>query len=166
MPNAYLLPCACGRTTQVGPRQAGETVDCACGARLDVPTIRGLRELEPVAETAAGKPAWNRGKGLVFIGLLLTVASLSACGYFQLVVKPRDLEFTPTQQQLDSIGPVDAWHYWTIVRRGMPATLTGEASETIEQMRRARIGTRVSLGLALAGLAVAASGRLVRPKEL
>ncbi len=102
----------------------------------------------------------------MFLGLLLTVASLAAGGYFQLVVKPRDLEFTPTQQQLDSIGPVDAWHYWTIVRRGMPLTMTGEASEALARSRQASLGTRVSLGLALAGLVLAASGLLVKPKEI
>ena len=81
-------------------------------------------------------------QGLLFIGLLLAALSLAAGGYFYFVAMPRHQEFAASPQQIDSIGPVDAWQYWTIVRRGIPLTLTLEAADVLERTRKARIGLR------------------------
>src|SRR5678815_2344165 len=49
----YLLPCACGQQISVSAAQAGESLRCSCGAMVEVPTMRGLRELERVETSQA-----------------------------------------------------------------------------------------------------------------
>jgi hypothetical protein len=44
----YLLPCPCGQSVEVEPGQAGQTVVCACGKTLLVPTMLQVKAL-PVA---------------------------------------------------------------------------------------------------------------------
>ena len=76
----YLLPCtACGQKTPVATGQAGQTIHCACGSALDIPSIRALRQLEPVAEAPAA-PLWNKQKGLLFVGSAIALCSVAFCG--------------------------------------------------------------------------------------
>jgi len=75
MAQQYLLPCpACGAKTRVDTRQAGETVACQCGNKLNVPTLRGLRELERSDDAGPSAPAatkWSPLQGILFsLGLL------------------------------------------------------------------------------------------------
>jgi hypothetical protein len=78
----YLLPCSCGQKVRVEPAQAGGQVACACGANLNVPTLRGLKQLEiaPPDEAAVRRSAgrqWGPVRGAMFsIGLLVVVISL------------------------------------------------------------------------------------------
>jgi len=44
----YLLPCKCGKTIEIEPGQAGQTVVCGCGENLLVPTMLQIKAL-PVA---------------------------------------------------------------------------------------------------------------------
>ena len=44
----YLLPCKCGKSVEVEPGQAGQTVVCGCGEKLLVPTMLQIKAL-PVA---------------------------------------------------------------------------------------------------------------------
>lgn len=82
-PQLYLVPCTCGKKVRVRARQAGEQVTCECGATVNVPTIRGLKQLETVVDEAAG-PAVQRSslQGPLFsLGILaLFVGSLILLG--------------------------------------------------------------------------------------
>ncbi len=76
----YLLPCtACGQTTPITTGQAGQTIHCACGNALEIPSIRAMRQLEPVAEAPAA-PLWNKQKGLLFVGSAMALCSIAFCG--------------------------------------------------------------------------------------
>jgi hypothetical protein len=83
----YLLPCACGQTVRVEAAQAGGRIDCVCGKELIVPTLRGLKALEPapVDQTAARRAAgrqWSRLQGWMFsVGVMLAVLSLAVIGF-------------------------------------------------------------------------------------
>jgi hypothetical protein len=85
MSQHYLLPCACGQLHRVSPAQAGGQVDCQCGQRLTIPTLRGLRDLKPAPESAPAKtaPGWSRVHGAIFaLSLLVAAAGLGISGYF------------------------------------------------------------------------------------
>lgn len=76
----YLLPCSCGEQTVVSTAQAGETIRCACGAELQVPTMRGLRELEPLERSSAtsGRAVtWDDQHRVAF---LLALGALTCLG--------------------------------------------------------------------------------------
>ena len=78
MAELYLLPCNCGQKVRVGKAQAGQAVLCGCGQQLNVPTLRGLRELEvaPAEATVAkaARPAWSPARGAAFSGGLAVAA--------------------------------------------------------------------------------------------
>jgi hypothetical protein len=76
----YLLPCSCGEQSVVSTAQAGGTIRCACGAELQVPTMRGLRELEPLEphSAAAGRAVtWDDQHRVAF---LLALGALTCLG--------------------------------------------------------------------------------------
>ena len=69
--------------------QAGLAVNCTCGAKLEVPTIRGLTRLETV-ETASKPGAWTTQHGLILIGMLIALVAGGAAVY-RVAKLPRDL---------------------------------------------------------------------------
>jgi hypothetical protein len=109
MAQHYLLPCpSCGAKNPVETRQAGETVPCACGKPLSVPTLRGLRQLEPAANEApppeaAPKRGWSPIHGFMFsLGLIVAIgAGAMAARHF--------LIYSALQQQTaDRTSEIDA----------------------------------------------------------
>ena len=84
MSNHYLLPCSCGKKLPVSAAQAGAGVTCACGQKLRVPTLRGLRELEPARAESPVRtaPGWSLAHGLCFSGgLLLILAGIALVAF-------------------------------------------------------------------------------------
>jgi len=121
----YLLPCPCGQKSRITAAQAGEQVTCACGKTLIVPTLRGIRQLEPAPTTtiSAAPGGWTAIHGLVFssglaiasIGLILLAiyglkyAQLGASGY------TRDFTEAFVKAEKDRIAklqPTDALKEW------------------------------------------------------
>ncbi len=65
----YLLPCTCGESVRVLPRNAGETRTCVCGRELTVPNLRQLKKLETVSESeseSASRP-WSIFRAILFV---------------------------------------------------------------------------------------------------
>jgi hypothetical protein len=84
MTQHFLLPCSCGQKVRVGNAQAGGQVICACGKSVSVPTLRGLRQLEPAPVEVIGKTAlqWSPVHGAAFAGaLLLATAGAALMAY-------------------------------------------------------------------------------------
>lgn len=83
MTQHYLLPCSCGQKVRVANAQAGGQVACRCGNRLAVPTLRGLRELEPApADVQAVKPGWSPLHGAFFAtGIAIATLGVAIFGY-------------------------------------------------------------------------------------
>jgi len=84
MNDHYLLPCTCGESVRVSRAQAGQDVACSCGKALKVPTLRGLRDLEPAASDAASQATrvWTPIHGVLFAsGLLAAVLGLLVALY-------------------------------------------------------------------------------------
>lgn len=76
----YRLPCRCGQTVLVERSQAGLTVTCSCGAQLEVPTIRGLAQLESL-QSSPDKLGWTAQYGLLLIGALIALLAGGAVGW-------------------------------------------------------------------------------------
>jgi hypothetical protein len=76
----YLLPCTCGQQIEVEAKQAGLQVSCRCGKSLEVPTLRGMKQLTPVspsqAEASAPASTWGPRQGITFLGVVVLLCGL------------------------------------------------------------------------------------------
>lgn len=118
----YLLPCGqCGVRHVIDSRQAGQQVVCACGAALEVPSLRGIRELQPAEATPAARPTrkWSADKGLVFgLGMFAVIAGLLVLSYGLLmwlrldtsVPAPEDL--SAVNAELERKTPAELLSLW------------------------------------------------------
>src|SRR4051812_15575201 len=121
MSQQFLLPCSCGQKVRVANAQAGGQVGCVCGKSLNVPTLRGIRQLEPAPVEAQGKaaPTWSRVHGALFAcGLLLAGVGLflvstylwryAQIGAAQLAVDHSAEVTSAMAGQIDKLTPVQA----------------------------------------------------------
>jgi hypothetical protein len=76
----YRLPCSCGQTVLVERSQAGLSVACSCGKQLEVPTIRGLAQLDTV-QSAPDQLGWTAQYGLLLIGVLIALFAAGTAGW-------------------------------------------------------------------------------------
>ncbi len=127
MSEQYLLECECGRGMMVRPRHAGETRDCPCGRRVEVPSLRGLQALPQVDDEIPAVPAirrWTLGHGVTFaIAVPLLLISAGVAGRSLYLHRKFQMP-TPTLQD------VLAYHEDPIIRADidqMTATQTLEA---------------------------------------
>ena len=79
----YLLPCLCGKKIPVDRAQAGQTIQCECGADVEVPTLLGLRSLEMIEEESptTTRSGWGVPQGLTIVGGVITLGAVAACSY-------------------------------------------------------------------------------------
>ncbi len=129
MSTRYLLPCSCGLSTPVETAQAGENIHCACGATLDIPTLRGLRNLQPAPldERSQG-PSWNPGKGILFLGVLVILAGLGILAYLKLSV-PR-VDINRVRREAFTMSPAESWQKWLFLQ-DLPGPYSQQAGDFI-----------------------------------
>jgi hypothetical protein len=121
MKTAYLLPCQCGRKWEVDAGQAGTQIDCSCGQKLAVPSVRGLRHLEvaSAAESIPERTTWSPTRGAVFsLGLFVAVAALLFSGFngywffiTRRVQDPAKVQLTVEAEHIDHLSPVESM-FW------------------------------------------------------
>lgn len=121
----YRLPCQCGQAVLVERSQAGLSVPCSCGQQLEVPTIRGLAQLETV-QTAPDKVGWTAQYGLLLIGVLIVLVAGGAAAYrvARLPVNPYDeqqidLEMVKRAAEIDAMAPAKVLETWQEFRPGL-----------------------------------------------
>jgi len=125
----YLLPCEkCGEKTPIDVNQAGQQIACQCGQMLEIPSLRGIRELDVLevlddAGTAAPRTSWNPGRGIVFVGGLvvclfgLAVLSLAGLNWKHIIVPDRPTtNFERIGVEIDAMTPAQAWDEWGRLR--------------------------------------------------
>jgi hypothetical protein len=142
----YLLTCSCGRTSTVTARQAGQSIRCACGAALDVPTLRGLRDLPPAVADGASKPTrtWDNRHRAVFAMLLGSAFALTLGVYFAGKIQQQVLPPAPRTLDANST-PSDVLDAFVELRQGFkPDPIIVGATDERELWL---IGKRVSLSL-------------------
>lgn len=153
----YLLPCECGKGIAVDVKQAGQQIACECGKLLEVPTLRGVRELEPVRESAASsRPAaeWNSSRGMIFAGSLILIALggvVSYFGYGALRATPnisRELERESFDKSIDEMTLDESYEVWKEVRAH---GLTPRGQNMFVNIRAFRSGQQrmLTVGIAL-----------------
>ena len=120
MSDQFLLPCECGQTLPIGISQAGQELTCSCGRSITIPSMRAIRQLQPVkAATKAPEKTWNPVKGFIFgIGALLIIGGLVTAGhsyfvYSQVVdYKPSSAELSMQLEEIDKLSAPNLWELW------------------------------------------------------
>ncbi len=123
----YLLPCSCGQQTPVEASQAGQTIRCQCGATLEVPTMRGLAQLDragPESQVPGPLPAgtrkgaskaptshWGPRQGALLVGALIAALGFGFATHFY-VTRPRIIEAA-------SLSPLETWQLWFDLKQGI-----------------------------------------------
>jgi hypothetical protein len=145
MSQQYLLPCACGQKLRVAPAQAGGQVTCACGQSLAVPTLRGLKALEPArdASSAPAAPGWSTLHGLVFsLSLVVAAAGVATlASYLWLYTSVQQQTVDHTEEWIamesapvDEFTPVQDLQFWKanvesgIHQEFLPSWVTAKAA--------------------------------------
>jgi hypothetical protein len=110
---AYLLPCPhCERKLVVTTGEAGGQVRCECGTTVDVPTVRGMRELEPTAAPAEAATSWTTRHSVIFLGSLVAIAGLA----FGAILHFRAAAVLPSGTFADDVRimpPEETWTLWS-----------------------------------------------------
>jgi hypothetical protein len=161
----YLLPCSCGRKVPVSTRHAGHTVRCQCGVELEVPTLRGLSELERAE--SVGRPTrgdWGNQHRLVFAFVVGAVVCFGFAA-FMAVRLPAKIELSVVE--IDADTPISTvYEVYYDLQRGVdvdPPTLSIEGREMMKLRELLLWGIRIALaagGICTAGaIAVMLSGR-------
>jgi hypothetical protein len=152
-------------------RMAGQSITCTqCRAEIEVPTMRGLRNLAPQGHDAATRraaPSESRflARGIFVVGLLLVIAGGAIGGGIWFSV--RGYETEPSREeleranaaffaQIDRESAVEFWRTWQTEIIGLPP---GQWRESQYAANRRIIKARVriaQLALALVPIGLAA----------
>lgn len=166
----YLLPCECGKTIEIETSQAGQQIDCPhCGASVLAPTLRGIRQLEPVESepaTARSSPSWSRSKGVLFatgVGLLFVSLAVSAVLlYHRGKLETAKPEIGPppylySDQQIDNLAPHQVAYVWRtqIENSSLDEWQPKEFVFEREEERMINVMLTVLAGVAILGVALA-----------
>ena len=163
----YLLPCtSCGQNTAVETRQAGNTVDCRCGKRLKVPTLRQLTALKPAADAlpdtlldgATPTRRWSARQGLLLLGSVILLVTFGF-GLYVWSDRPQRPSFdvatdlVGVDEQIQQLTPVETWFLWKveIMEHGFPiqtprALVAYETQRALHQQKYLVVGFFAAVG--------------------
>lgn len=171
MESKYLLPCNCGKKIVVEPGQAGQSIRCACGAELEVPTLMALRRLDPAEpehqqpgqagpRPAAASTGWGIRQGIVFFGSIVTLIGLIVATYL-FVTRPQLPKREQIRPRINSLSPLASRRVWFEIRsQGPDIYLKWDAEGFEGRLFRYRLSLGVALAVALGGVAIAATALL------
>ena len=165
----YLLPCpACGKQISVESGQAGQTVTCQCGNRLEVPTMRGLAALaradEPIQ--AARGDTWNARKGLALAGFLVSALALGAAGYLYATM-PLPIEYQSPREQIIGLPASEALKVWRMIEAHGVDLPPSAHEQHIDTVRRRQTLWLIAAGVVgVIGILMLLAGLLWKPKPI
>jgi hypothetical protein len=178
----YALPCnACGKKLHVQASQAGTSLKCVCGKSVDVPSMRGIRQLKQVDETAANKrrtaeSGWGGRQATMLVCLIVGIPAVAYAVY--LVVAPPKTPavvaeelLEPIIANIESTGKTlsldDSFKWWGEIQRdgiSVRIPLPQKLTAAREQSRVYRF--RLWLAAAIAGVSlVAAAAIFLLPRQ-
>ncbi len=169
MQTKYLLPCLCGEKITVEPRQAGQTVECRCGASLEVPTLREMTVLEPAVPepaTAVKTTAWGIHQGMALLGAAIAIAALTLAVVLvcnRPPAPPGDPSAEFIRRQTQALTPLQVWRVWSSLRRvGLDPRRPRENPVMAEERFRYRLWLGAVLVIAGLGCAICAASVLAQ----
>ena len=153
----YLLPCQCGRKTPVDSTKAGRTIDCECGARLDVPTLGGLKVLQQVTQEKRAVPVvkWAARQRVLLLGIIICILGLGIAGFFtrgRPDPPPHQHRIEHIPKFVEDMSLMETVQLWGRLERGLPDGL-GLEDQRYQQLRQAYL-RRTAVALAIAGVGV------------
>jgi hypothetical protein len=166
MKTLYALPCSCGKSIDVERSQAGLSVRCACGREVEVPTIRGLAQLEPSSHPTTTEPerTWGPRQGVVFLGITLLVLAGGYAGYRELFPPPgpfAGFNHEVLAKEIAAWTPAQSWELWAFLSQGMDPTEFPQMVRYRERLLYHQRWTWVVWGVAAVGALIAAGGGLL-----
>ncbi|HVX63091.1 MAG TPA: hypothetical protein VHC19_20890 [Pirellulales bacterium] len=171
----YYLPCSCGKKIEVDAGQSGLNVHCQCGADLTVPTMRGLKQLEPVeapSEAVAAETQqanWGARQGVVFLGLVVLLGALLP-GLFAWYNYPQRPQLFRTDfkelnaEEIEQASLPETWELWKELHQGFE--MQGEHPQMQAYMaaeKQAREKLTVICVAGAIGLAIIIGGLFIKP---
>jgi hypothetical protein len=115
----YLVPCpSCGKQLPVSASQAGQSVACVCGASVEAPTLRRLRELPAAPDALPAVRRWGARQGIVTAGIAAAAVALGLAGYLTAIAPSPEAPFRAADFQelitprIDEVTPAQAWSMW------------------------------------------------------
>lgn len=152
----YLLPCSCGQKVPVGVHQAGLTVDCACGQQIEVPTRRGITQLEPLIDDVGARAAaggWGLRQRMIFLATVLLVPAVVGINFLQITWPADDIG-----PLIAESGPADAREWWEALKVGIDTRTNPASLEFVARLNAYRLGMYACYGgVAVGGLLIAAA---------
>lgn len=113
----YLLPCdKCGKKHEVEPSQAGGQIACVCSHTIEVPSLRGLRELETAEPTTtlpstrslgAGRTREMTGRVICVVGLFVFAIGLATAAFGGLIWMQIHVPPVPIDQTEAAAAAID-----------------------------------------------------------
>ena len=105
----YLLPCDCGQKIAVETSQAGQRIRCQCGVTHEVPTLRKIVALEPLAPESAASNAktWGTKQRIALLG-----ASVLVIGLGLMVVLMIQRPVMPAHPDPQNLSPLESLKVW------------------------------------------------------
>jgi hypothetical protein len=167
--SSFLLPCGCGQRTPVSIAQAGQSIRCACGAQLEVPTLRGLKALPRAGEEQARtsrRPTWNNWHRVVFVLLVIALGSLAVCGYLatRLPSPVAHPSLDDISASMSKSSPAEIRQLYQDLSKGLPKIIG--LGQSPEQRRQSLLwGIKVGLTIAAVNLVAAAIVALLARKQ-
>lgn len=158
MSSRFLLRCPqCDLVHPVDATRIGLPFDCACGRRLEVRSLRELRELPAADEPVAGAAStWNERQGLIFLaGLSLVSAAIvaAAAAYFWFGLPQPVISAEMMRQAQEQMTLKESGETWRSLRRSDLGDVVfpeeRNAAQYMERFRSYRAGVMRWLGLSV-----------------
>jgi hypothetical protein len=136
----YLLSCpACNSRLPVETGQAGQTIRCGCGSSVEVPSVRGLRALEQVADERPAAATWTKRKGLMFLGAAMSASALvGAAAVFALRPSVNDDEGfkinvneEAIHGEVAALAPVESIERFQMADAALPTTFSEQKKDEV-----------------------------------
>ena len=151
MRTKYLLPCPCGKKIAIEVAQAGQTVRCACGAKLEIPAMRRITSLEPLGPEAEDRrsrsiAAWDKHKARMLLGAVLTVVAGMLIAWLAWS--------RPRLSNVQTLSLLESWTLWRELRLGANRDPSLAAKEFAKSLMANRDWTVVAVSLTILGLLI------------